>query len=75
MLIVEGSKARALIITVTVPVFGTLVVSWVTEDISLEPDWTDVQPQINAEEINTINRIAEFFMKERMDVFLIILFP
>jgi hypothetical protein len=75
MLIVEGSKARALIITVTVPVFGTLVVSWVTEDISLEPDWTDVQPQINAAEINTISRIAEFFMKERMDVYLIILFP
>jgi hypothetical protein len=75
MLIVDGSKARAFIITVTVPVFGTLVVSWVTEDISLEPDWTDVQPQINAAEINTISRIAEFFMKERMDVYLIILFP
>jgi hypothetical protein len=75
MLIVEGSKALAFIITVTIPVFGTLVVIWVTGDISLEPDSTDVHPQINAPEINTMSRIAEFFIKERMDVYLIILFP
>ncbi|HWS22134.1 MAG TPA: hypothetical protein VN227_05805 [Methanoregula sp.] len=75
MLIVEGSKALALIITVTVPVSGTPVVIRVTIDVSLELDVTEVHPQINAPEINTISRIAEFFMKERMDVNLIILFP
>jgi hypothetical protein len=75
MLIVEGSKALALIITVTVPVSGTPVVIRVTMDVSLELDVTEVHPQINAPEINTISRIAEFFMKERMDVYLIILFP
>jgi len=47
----------------------------VTIDVSLELDVTEVHPQINAPEINTISRIAEFFMKERMDVNLIILFP
>jgi hypothetical protein len=58
MLIVEGSKALALIITVTVPVFGTLVVILVTMDVSLETDGTEVHPQINTPEINTISRIA-----------------
>jgi hypothetical protein len=56
-------------------VFGTLVVIRVTMDVSLELDVTEVHPQINAPEITMISRIAWFFMKERMDVYLIILFP
>jgi hypothetical protein len=58
MLIVEGSKALALIITVIVPVFGTLVVIRVTMDVSLETDGTEEHPQINTPKINTISRIA-----------------
>jgi hypothetical protein len=43
--------------------------------LSFGLDGTDKHPQINAPAINTMSRIAEFFMKERMDVNLIILFP
>jgi hypothetical protein len=75
MVIVVGSKALALIITVTVPVFGTLVVIRFDGEVSFELDGTDIHPQINAPQINTMSRIAYFFMKERMDAHLIILFP
>jgi hypothetical protein len=79
MVMVAGSNALALIITVTVGPVGTLVVIRVTSgeagEISFGLDGTDIHPQINAPAINTMNRIAEFFMKDRMDVYLIILFP
>jgi hypothetical protein len=68
MVIVLGSKALALIITVTDPVFGTPVVIRLAGEVSFELDGTDAHPQINAVEINTMSRIAYFFMKERMDV-------
>ena len=75
MVIVEGSKALALIITVTVGPVGILVVIWVAGEVSFELDGTDIHPQINAPEINAMSRIAYFFMKEMMYVCLIILFP
>jgi uncharacterized membrane protein YedE/YeeE len=62
MVIVEGSKALALIITVTIGPIGTFVVIWA---VSFELDGTDIHPQINTPEINTMSRIAYFFMKER----------
>jgi hypothetical protein len=68
MVIVLGSKALALIITVTDPVFGTPVVIRLTGEVSFELEGADIHPQINAVEINTMSRIAYFFMKERMDV-------
>jgi hypothetical protein len=58
MVIVEGSKALALIITVTVPVFGTRVVIWVAGEVPLELEGADMHPQINAPKINTMSRIA-----------------
>jgi hypothetical protein len=58
MVIVLGSKALALIITVTDPVFGTLVVIWVTGEVPLELEGAEIHPQINAPEINTMSRIA-----------------
>jgi hypothetical protein len=75
MVIVVGSKALALIITVTVGPVGTFVVIRLAGEVSLEPDGTDIHPQISAPESNTMSRIAYFFMKERMDDYLIILFP
>jgi hypothetical protein len=75
MVIVEGSKALALIITVTIGPIGAIVVIWVAGDVSFGLYGTDIHPQINAPEINAITRNAYFFMKERMDVYLIILFP
>lgn len=47
----------------------------VAGDVSFGLDGTDIHPQINAPEINAITRIAYFFMKERMYICLIILFP
>jgi hypothetical protein len=44
-------------------------------EVSFGLDGMDIHPQINATEINAMSRIAYFFMKERMDVYLIILFP
>jgi hypothetical protein len=79
MVMVAGSKALALIITDTVGPVGTIVVIRVAGEVSFKLsfglDGTDIHPQINAPAINAMSRIAEFFMKERMDVYLIILFP
>jgi hypothetical protein len=75
MVIIFGSKALALIITVTVPVFGTPVVIRVAGEVSFGLDGTEIHPQINTREITAMSRIVNFFMKERMDVYLIILFP
>jgi hypothetical protein len=75
MLIVEGSKALALMITVALGPVGTVFVICGAGEVSFRPVGTDTHPQIKAKEINTSTRIVYFFMKERMDVFLIILFP
>jgi hypothetical protein len=73
--IVEGSKALALIITVNVGPVGTIVVIRVAGEVSFGPeDWV-THPQIKAQQTKTMSRIAYFFMKERMFLFLIILFP
>jgi hypothetical protein len=58
MVIVAGSKALALIITVTVGPVGTIVVIRVAREVSFGLDGTDIHPQINAPEINTMSRIA-----------------
>jgi hypothetical protein len=75
MVIIFGSNALALIITVTVPVFGTVVVICKPGVFSLGLDGTDIHPPSNTREINTMSRIAYFLIKERMNGYLIILFP
>jgi hypothetical protein len=64
-----------LIITVTVPAFGTVVVTCEAGGFSMGLDGTDIHPHISTREITTIARIAYFLMKERMNGYLIILFP
>ena len=71
--ILLGSKARFLMITVTVGPVGTCDVTCGVEDTCVLPAGGDTQPQIKIPQINAIDKITYPFMKSKKRVLLIIL--
>jgi hypothetical protein len=73
MVVLLGSNARFLMITVTVGPDGTWVVTWGVCVTFVWPVGSDTQPPIKIPKNNTMNRITYPFMKSKKRVLLIIL--